>query len=94
MIDATYATKLSWHIRQLLPRAVLIAATIFFGLTAQAQQTIKIAAGTPLTGALAKPGQEVLNAVKHAADEWNAKGGVFGMKIEVVPLNQTTKSGV
>ena len=84
MIDATYATKLSWHIRQLLPRAVLIAATVFFGLTAQAQQTIKIAAGAPLTGALAKPGQEVFNAVKLAADEWNAKGGVLGMKIEVV----------
>jgi len=84
MIDATYATKLPWHIRQLLPRAVLIAATIFFGLTAQAQQTIKIAAGAPLTGALAKPGQEVFNAVKLAADEWNAKGGVLGMKIEVV----------
>ena len=54
---------------------------------AQAQQTIKIAAGAPLTGALAKPGQEVLNAVKLAADEWNAKGGVLGMKIEVVPAD-------
>ena len=84
MIDATNATKLSWHTRQLLPRAVLIAATVFFGLTAQAQQTIKIAAGAPLTGALANPGQEVFNAVKLAADEWNAKGGVLGMKIEVV----------
>lgn len=53
----------------------------------QAQQTIKIAAGAPLTGALAKPGQEVLNAVKLAADEWNAKGGVLGMKVEVVPAD-------
>jgi branched-chain amino acid transport system substrate-binding protein len=54
---------------------------------AVAQQTIKIAAGAPLTGALAKPGQEVLNAVRLAADEWNAKGGVLGMKIEVVPAD-------
>jgi branched-chain amino acid transport system substrate-binding protein len=55
-----------------------------FSINANAQQVIKIAAGAPLTGALAKPGQEVVNAVKLAAEEWNAKGGVLGMKIEVV----------
>ena len=55
------------------------------GITgAQAQQVIKIAAGAPLTGALAKQGQEVANAVKLAVDEWNAKGGVLGMKIEMI----------
>jgi len=51
---------------------------------AQAQQVIKIAAGVPLTGPLAKQGQEVANAVKLAAEEWNKKGGVLGKKIEVV----------
>jgi branched-chain amino acid transport system substrate-binding protein len=51
---------------------------------AQAQQVIKIAAGVPLTGQLAKQGQEVANAVKLAAEEWNKKGGVLGKKIEVV----------
>lgn len=61
--------------------AVAVAA---FASGAFAQQVIKIAAGAPLTGALAKPGQEVVNAVQLAADEWNAKGGVLGMKIEVV----------
>jgi branched-chain amino acid transport system substrate-binding protein len=49
-----------------------------------AQGTIKIAAGAPLTGALAKQGQEVANAVKLAVDEWNQKGGVLGKKIEVL----------
>ena len=66
---------------------VAIGAALVFGLPApnvDAQQVIKIAAGAPLTGALAKPGQEVVNAVQLAADEWNAKGGVLGMKIEVV----------
>jgi len=51
---------------------------------AQAQQTIKIAVGAPLTGQLAKQGQEVANAVQLAVDEWNAKGGVLGRKIELV----------
>lgn len=51
---------------------------------AGAQQVVKIAAGVPLTGPLAKQGQEVANAVKLAAEEWNKKGGVLGKKIEVV----------
>src|SRR5512145_3503414 len=51
---------------------------------ASAQQVVKIAAGVPLTGPLAKQGQEVANAVKLAAEEWNAKGGVLGRKIEVL----------
>jgi branched-chain amino acid transport system substrate-binding protein len=51
---------------------------------AEAQGTIKIAAGAPLTGTLAKQGQEVANAVKLAVDEWNQKGGVLGKKIEVL----------
>ncbi len=50
----------------------------------QAQQVVKIAAGVPLTGPLAKQGQEVANAVKLAAEEWNGKGGVLGKKIEVL----------
>ena len=54
------------------------------GRPAEAQQTIKIAAGVPLTGPLAKQGQEVANAVKLAVEEWNAKGGVLGKKIEVM----------
>ncbi len=51
---------------------------------AAAQQVVKIAAGVPLTGPLAKQGQEVANAVKLAAEEWNRKGGVLGKKIEVL----------
>ena len=49
-----------------------------------AQDVIKIAAGAPLTGPLAKQGQEVANAVKLAVEEWNAKGGVLGKKIVVM----------
>ena len=61
----------------------VLAAVALVGGPAEAQQTIKIAAGVPLTGPLAKQGQEVANAVKLAVEEWNAKGGVLGKKIEV-----------
>ena len=62
----------------------VLAAVAFVGGPAEAQQTIKIAAGVPLTGPLAKQGQEVANAVKLAVEEWNAKGGVLGKKVEVM----------
>jgi branched-chain amino acid transport system substrate-binding protein len=64
----------------------IAGALLLLGLStgAMAQGAIKIAVGAPLTGALAKMGQEVANAVKLAADEWNAKGGVLGRQIQVV----------
>ena len=66
--------------------AITIAALLVapLPLAASAQSVIKIAVGAPLTGPLAKQGQEVANAVKLAADEWNAKGGVLGKKIVVL----------
>jgi branched-chain amino acid transport system substrate-binding protein len=74
--------------RRLFGAGTAVALALSIGAAgAHAQNVIKIAAGAPLTGALAKPGQEVFNAVKLAADEWNAKGGVLGMKIEVVPAD-------
>src|SRR5215203_5486980 len=64
--------------------ALTLGVAYFGGAVANAQEVIKIAAGAPLTGALAKQGQEVANAVKLAVEEWNKKGGVLGMKIEVL----------
>jgi branched-chain amino acid transport system substrate-binding protein len=64
---------------------VVLGATGGAGLpAASAQQPVKIAVGAPLTGPLAKQGQEVANAVKLAAEEWNRKGGLLGRKIEVL----------
>jgi branched-chain amino acid transport system substrate-binding protein len=54
---------------------------------AQAQNVVKIGVEGPITGPLAKMGQELANAVRLAADEWNKKGGVLGKKIEVVELD-------
>ena len=74
---------------RIVTRRILSAAGVALALAsgmqgAQAQDAIKIAVGAPLTGALAKQGQEVANAVQLAVDEWNAKGGVLGKKIQLV----------
>ena len=73
-----------------LSSAVTMAGAIALSLVlsvnmpvARAQDVIKIAAGAPITGQLAKQGQEVVNAVKLAAEDWNKKGGVLGKRIEV-----------
>src|SRR6476661_1873481 len=64
--------------------AAVVSAFVLLACPVQAQDVIRIAAGAPLTGSLAKQGQEVVNAVKLAVDEWNAKGGVLGKKIALV----------
>src|SRR5262245_11858334 len=73
--------------REIFVRIAAIVGALGLALgpgAADAQQVIKIAAGVPLTGPLAKQGQEVANAVKLAVEEWNQKGGVLGKKIEVL----------
>jgi branched-chain amino acid transport system substrate-binding protein len=46
---------------------------------------IKIGAAGQLTGPEAVFGADMLNGVKLAVEEWNAKGGVLGKKIELLP---------
>lgn len=53
-------------------------------LPATAADTIKIGVAAPLTGALAKMGQDIRNGVDLAVSDQNAKGGVLGKKIELV----------
>lgn len=47
-------------------------------------EAIKIGVGAPLTGPNAKPGQDILNGVKLAVEEKNAKGGLLGKPIELL----------
>src|SRR5664279_816998 len=51
----------------------------------QEASVIKIGAAGQLTGPEAVFGSDMLNGVKLAVEEWNAKGGVLGKKIELVP---------
>jgi branched-chain amino acid transport system substrate-binding protein len=70
--------------RRIAAVLTMTVAACALAVPVYAQDVIKIAAGAPLTGPLAKQGQEVANAVKLAVDEWNAKGGVLGKKIAVL----------
>ena len=52
------------------------------GGTAAARE-IKIAAAGPFTGDLAPIGQGALHGVQMAVDDWNAKGGINGTKVQL-----------
>jgi len=47
-------------------------------------RTIKLGVAGPMTGPQAKQGTDFLHGVQLAVEEWNAKGGLLGKKIEVV----------
>jgi branched-chain amino acid transport system substrate-binding protein len=53
--------------------------------------TIKIGMAGAQTGSDGQIGLSMLNGSKIAIDEWNAKGGVLGKKIETIPLDDEGK---
>lgn len=71
----------------------ILALVLAFGLVAsvQAQSTIKIGFGGPLSGPQTEIGKKALGGVQLAAEEVNAKGGVLGKKIEVIPADDEGK---
>jgi ABC-type branched-subunit amino acid transport system substrate-binding protein len=48
---------------------------------------VKIGVPVPLSGGNAKMGDDIAHAATLAAEEWNAKGGVLGRKIEIVSFD-------
>jgi branched-chain amino acid transport system substrate-binding protein len=47
-------------------------------------KVIKLGVAGPMTGDQAKMGMDLMHGVTLAVEEWNAKGGVLGAKIEIV----------
>jgi branched-chain amino acid transport system substrate-binding protein len=70
--------------------AMAIAAALAFVGTAQADEIILGVPGAQ-TGDLASYGLPTVNAAKIVAKKLNAKGGVLGMKIKVVPQDDQCK---
>ncbi len=80
-----------------LPILLSLAAALTIGLgltgcqkaadSAPAAGTIKIGLAGVLTGSDGEIGTSMLNGSKIAIDEWNAKGGVLGKKIETITLD-------
>jgi branched-chain amino acid transport system substrate-binding protein len=71
----------------------MIAAALtlpMFGGAAMAQETVKIGYIDPLSGGGASVGEVGLKTFQFLADELNAKGGIQGKKVEIVPLDNKT----
>ena len=79
--------------RGLLVCAVMLSAVVLCG-GALAADTIKVGVLLPLTGAQAKFGEIEKRSYEMAAEEINAKGGVKGMKIELLFEDDTGKPDV
>lgn len=62
----------------------VLLAFVFSGCEKKDTDVIKIGIAGPMTGAQAKMGADFRNAVNLAVEEWNAKGGVLGKKIEIL----------
>jgi branched-chain amino acid transport system substrate-binding protein len=74
----------------MLCRIVAIAFLLqsLCALSVAAEETLRVAAISPLSGTFAHVGEETIKQLKGAADLVNAKGGIFdGRKIEIVALD-------
>lgn len=72
---------------------LLVFSLIFSGIgLGYGAETIKVGLITPLTGPIATFGQSVEKGVRMAIDEINAKGGVLGMKIELLVEDNQAKA--
>src|ERR1700752_5261886 len=68
----------------------LVLALSAFAGHAHAQDSIKLGYIDPLSGGGASVGEGGLKTFQFLADELNAKGGILGKKVEIVPLDNKT----
>ncbi|MCZ7627166.1 MAG: branched-chain amino acid ABC transporter substrate-binding protein [Candidatus Methylomirabilis sp.] len=61
-----------------------LALLLLVTTNAYAAGTLKVGVAGPLTGDQGALGQELKNGVTIAVEEWNAKGGLLGRRIEIV----------
>lgn len=79
------------HKRHLIKLALGASLALpFFGTAAMAQETVKLGYIDPLSGGGASVGEVGLKTFQFLADELNAKGGILGKKVEIVPLDNKT----
>lgn len=74
--------------RKLTLAIALIAPML--GHAAWAEDTVKIGYIDPLSGGGASVGEGGLKTFQYLADELNAKGGILGQKVEIVPFDNKT----
>jgi branched-chain amino acid transport system substrate-binding protein len=74
-------------------RKMIMAVAVglpMLGGAVHAQDSVKIGYIDPLSGGGASVGEGGLKTFQYLADELNAKGGILGHKVEIVPLDNKT----
>jgi branched-chain amino acid transport system substrate-binding protein len=70
--------------------AVALALCVAAGC-GRSSNTVRLGVAGPITGEQAKNGQDLTEGTTLAVEEWNAKGGVLGKKIEIVVRDDEAK---
>ena len=72
---------------------VLIFELIGLGYSADVTKGIHVGNAGPFTGDAAAPAAEIFNSSQLAVDEWNARGGIKGVKIKhsTIPTTNISK---
>jgi branched-chain amino acid transport system substrate-binding protein len=77
--------------RKILSVTALVLSVLgISAMSAAAEDTVKIGYIDPLSGGGASVGEVGLKTFQYLADELNAKGGILGKKVEIVPLDNKT----
>lgn len=82
--------------RVIVRRGILVAVVLTLAgsvlTVGAAPKAYRIAHLAPLTGDASFQGQILVNAAKMAVDEINAKGGINGVPIEYIPVDETSST--
>jgi len=67
-------------------KKIFFTGILLFTLFAcqKGEEVLRIGVAGPMTGDQAKMGMDLINGVTLAIEEWNARGGILGRKIEIV----------
>jgi branched-chain amino acid transport system substrate-binding protein len=86
--------KKRWVNRQVITVVVAGLMVLAFSGIGGAADTIKVGVGGAHSGDLASYGLPIVKAVKLAADDVNAKGGILGKQVEVIAEDDVCKPEV
>lgn len=64
--------------------SAVLSLFLLTGCSGGSEEVIRVACVGPMTGEQAKQGKDMLEGAQLAVEEWNAKGGVLGKKIELL----------
>lgn len=70
-----------------LRKIIYLTLLLFTAFNCYSEHTIRIAFAGPFTGAYSAYGTQLLSGATQAANDINAKGGLKGIKLEIIPID-------